>query len=500
MNTYYERLQPFLDRRLVLFTAQVLSDWDNQTLAPKESVEYTAKVLGLMAKEYYLCLTDPELTQILDKLKTPKIREQLTDKERAISDYLKKEQDQLKPIPLNEYQKSQELVVSAGAAWQKAREKDDFSEFAPFLEQIVDLKRQFVKYRKKGKKSGYDILLEDFEPGFTMEKLDLLFSRIKKELIPFMKEICKKAEAVPKTYEQKKFDPEKQKSYSKFLSLYLGMNENRSVFGESAHPFTIALHNHDVRLTNAFPEKGFEQPLFSIIHETGHGLYELGIADELTQTPVGEGASMGMHESQSRFFENMLGKTEAFWEPLFPKLKEMYPEQLKDLSLNDFILGINKPIQGPVRINADELTYPVHIMIRYELEKDLISGKLKVKDLPKAWNKKYKEYLDVTVSSDKDGVLSDVHWSGGMFGYFPSYVLGSAAAAQIYDHISTVMPVEQYLKDGNILPIREYLREHIHQFGAMRSTNELLLDMTGEEFNPDYYIQYLKEKFRSLYE
>lgn len=239
--------------------------------------------------------------------------------------------------------------------------------------------------------------------------------------------------------------------------------------------------------------------MFSVIHEGGHALYELGVDDALTLTPVGGGTSMGVHESQSRFYENILGRSEAFWKPLFEKLKENYPEVLPDVDLKDFIRGINKAEPGPIRTEADELTYPLHIIIRYEIEKMLMEDLISVDELPRIWNEKYKEYLGVTPKNDTEGVLQDVHWSGGAFGYFPSYAIGNAVAAQIYAYMHNEVNVKECLEKGNLVPIREYLREHIHCFGSTKNMNELLIAMTGEPLNAEYYTKYLTEKYTKLY-
>ncbi|MDE7299333.1 MAG: carboxypeptidase M32, partial [Lachnospiraceae bacterium] len=278
-----------------------------------------------------------------------------------------------------------------------------------------------------------------------------------------------------------------------------GFDFEHGILAESAHPFTTNLHNADVRITNHFYENNLESAIFSVIHEGGHALYELGVDDELTLTPVGGGTSMGVHESQSRFYENVLGRSEAFWKPLFPKLKETWPEQLADVGLSDFILGINKAEPGPIRTEADELTYPLHIMIRYEIEKQLISGEIEIDELPGIWNEKYREYLGVTPKNDREGVLQDVHWSGGSFGYFPSYAIGNAVAAQIYSFMHREIKVGECLENSDLAPIREYLRKHIHRYGSTKNMNELLSEMTGEQLNVDYYIDYLTEKYTKLY-
>ena len=229
-------------------------------------------------------------------------------------------------------------------------------------------------------------------------------------------------------------------------------------------------------------------------------MYEQGISDEITMTPIGGGTSMGMHESQSRFYENCLGRSYEFWLPIFDKVKEFFPEELSGVTLEEFYRAINYSAPSLIRTQADELTYSFHVMIRYEIEKLIFNGEVEIADLPAIWNQKYEEYLGVVPQTDAEGILQDVHWSGGMFGYFPSYALGSAIAAQLYHHMEKVMPLKEYLKEANLAPIRDYLKEHIHQYGGAKKTQELLKETTGETFNPDYYVQYLTEKFTRLYE
>lgn len=499
MNKYFERLRPYMEKAMALQTALTLIEWDNETGAPKEANEYTSKVVGTLSDEYYKAYINEEVKSLLNKLISKKEQETLTDSEKAIVKEIVKIDHKLRPVPVEEYKEFASLTSKAAIYWAKAKEDDDFQKFAPILEEIIEYQKRFARYRKQGRQKLYDILLNDFEPGFSMEQLDPFFEKIKTELVPFMKEIEKKMETIEKSYEYDVYPTEKRKEFCSYISSYMGFNFNRGVIAESAHPFTTNLHNHDVRYTNHYSEKGVEDCIFSAIHETGHALYELGVKDELTLTPVGTGTSMGMHESQSRFWENVIGKSEEFWTPLYGHLQNVFPEQLKNTSLNDFIKGINKSKPSLIRTQSDELTYPLHILIRYEMEKAIIEKGAEVKSLPKLWNEKYKEYLGVEPQNNAEGILQDIHWAMGEFGYFPSYALGSAVAAQIYYYMKGVMPLEQYLKDGNILPIREFLREKIHQYGKSKTTNELLKDMTGEEFNADYYVKYLKEKYQKIY-
>ncbi|WP_455716827.1 carboxypeptidase M32 [Anaerosporobacter sp.] len=497
MSKLFEELQPFLDKDMAINTALILLSWDNETLAPEESIEYTAKAVGILADEQFRSFVNPEVRAILTKLEEHK--EELEDTEKAILKKLLKSYEQMEKIPPEENKEYSELTAVSGNIWAKAKNNNNYAEYAPTLEKIINFQKKFAGYRRKDGEKIYDILLDDYEEGFNTEKLDTFFNKIKEEIVPLIKEVAKRQDQIDKSYNFLSYDVKKQEEFARFLAQYIGFDFKKGVIAESEHPFTTNLHNHDVRITTHYYENNLESSLFSVIHEGGHAIYEMQVADELTQTPVGGGASMGMHESQSRFFENIIGRSEEFWTPIYPKLKETFPEQLENVSLQQFIAGINKSVPSLIRTEADELTYTLHIIIRYEIEKMFLEGDVDVMELPAIWNQKYEEYLGITPSSDKEGILQDVHWSMGSIGYFPSYALGSAIAAQIYYHIKTVMPFEQYLLEGNLAPIREYLKEHIHKYGETKNTNEFLMDMMGEELNADYYVRYLKEKYTKLY-
>ena len=499
MNKYFERLRPFMEKAMALQTALTLFEWDNETGAPKEAGEYTSKVIGTLSDEYYKTYINDDVKSLLDKLTSKREQETLSDTEKAIVNEIVKIDKQLRPVPQEEYKEFSTLTAKSTAVWAKAKADNDYKKFSPVLEEIVEYQKKFTRYRKHGRQKLYDILLNDYEPGFNMEMLDIFFEKIKKELVPFIKEVEKKMDQVEKSYEYSIYPVEKQKEFCSWISSYMGFNFNRGIISESAHPFTTNLHNHDVRYTNHYEEKGIEDSIFSAIHETGHALYELGVKDEFTLTPVGTGTSMGMHESQSRFWENVIGKSEEFWTPIYGRLVDLFPEQLKNTKLKDFVKGINKSKPSLIRTQSDELTYPLHILVRYEVEKAIIEKGVDVKSLPKLGNEKDKEYLGVEPENDGEGILQDIHWATGEFGYFPSYALGSAVAAQIYYYMKSVMPLEDYLKEGNLLPIREFLKEKVHQYGKSKTTNEILKEMTGEEFNADYYIKYLKEKYQKIY-
>jgi len=491
----YERLAPYLERAMAYQAALILFEWDNETLAPEQAGPYTARVQGTLSAAYQELMTDEQVKTLLDQCD----RETLTPVQQAIVREAREEMEQLDLVPPEEYRAYQELVSESTRIWMKARKNQDFDAFAPTLEKIIFYQKKFAGYRAKDGQRMYDVMLDNYEKGFNMEKLDQFFRELKEELVPLLRQVMESPVEIPDDFLSGDYAEQKQRELAEYLAEYVGFDFGKGVLAESAHPFTTNLHNHDVRITTHYGER-VDSSLFSVIHEAGHAIYEMGVDEELTQTFVGQGASMGMHESQSRFFENIIGRNEAFWVPLYSKLQEIFPGQLGKVSREQFVKAINKVQPGLIRTQADELTYSLHVLVRYELEKQLIEEDLDVKELPKLWADKYEEYLGVRPENVAEGVLQDIHWSQGSFGYFPSYALGSAFGAQMYAYMKGQMDFEQLLQDGKIEVIREYLREHVHRFGKMKTSREILKDMTGEDFDPKYYVEYLKEKYRRLYQ
>lgn len=497
MNRAFEKLQPHLERIMALNTAMTLFNWDTDTLAPKEAGPYTAKVIGTLSDEYFQALVNDEVKALVKECQEH--GEGLDENQAAIVKEAARTIEELEVIPKEEYREFSELQSEAAAIWSRAREDKDYEAFAPTLEKLIAFTKKFAGYQAKDGQKIYDVLLDQYERGFDMESLDRFFSQVRDEIVPLLKQVVEKNDTIDSSFLTEYYEPEKQEEFGRFLAEYCGFEFDKGVLATSAHPFTTNLHNHDVRITTRYVENKLDSSLFSIIHETGHALYELGISDEITQTLVGGGASMGMHESQSRFYENIIGRSEAFWEPIYGKLVETFPKQLEKVSLDQFIKAVNKAVPGLIRIDADELTYCLHIMVRYEMEKMIMDGSADVKDLPKLWNEKYQEYLGVSPEDDAEGVLQDIHWAQGSFGYFPSYALGSAFAAQFYHKMQEELDVEGLLKEGNLKPIREFLKDRIHRYGKVKETRDLIKAVTGEDFTPKYYIEYLKEKYKKIY-
>ena len=495
MNQFYEQLQPYLERAMAYQAALILFEWDNETLAPAQAVSYTAKMQGAVSAAYQELITGAEVVKLLEQCDQ---EGDLSETELAVIREVKEEVEQLACIPPGEYREYKELVSESGGIWAKARENRDFEAFAPTLKKIIDFQKKFASYRAKAGQKLYDVMLDGYEKGFTIERLDQFFDKLKQELVPFLQQIRESEADLRDDFLTGDYPEEQQQELAKMLSEYVGFDFSKGVLAVSAHPFTTALHNHDARITTHYSER-LSSALFSVIHEAGHGIYEQGIADELTQTFLGQGASMGMHESQSRFFENMIGRNEAFWVPLYEKLQALFPRQLAAIDRETYVAAINKVTPGLIRIEADELSYSLHVLIRYELEKQLIEEELAVEELPGLWADKYEEYLGIRPEHAAEGVLQDIHWSQGFFGYFPSYALGSAFAAQMYADMKKKMDFEGLLRLGDISTIRECLRTHIHRHGKIKESGRLLREMTGEDFNPDYYLNYLKEKYGQLY-
>lgn len=401
-------------------------------------------------------------------------------------------------VPKEELINHSILQAKATQIWAEAKQNNDFSKFAPTLKELIDYNKRYVKYLETKDISGYDIMLDIFEEGMTKEKYDEFFNLLKEELVPLVKKINSLNEKVPE-WATRKFPIEKQKEFAEYLMDVMCFDRNYGLMKESEHPFTSGFGNHDVRVTNHYYEDNFISSIFSAIHELGHATYERGVDDKLNFTFLSGGTTMAFHESQSRFYENIVGRSYPFWKRHFPKLKEIFSEELKDVSLDEFYHYINHAECSLIRTEADELTYSLHIIVRYELEKMMIEQDIDINEYPKLWNKLYKEYLGIDVPNDKEGILQDIHWAFGECGYFPTYSLGSAYGAQLYHQMAKEMDIDEAFGDVNLAKVNKWLKEHVHKYGGLKTPREILLDSTGEEFNPKYYVDYLINKYKKIY-
>lgn len=473
--------------------------WDLRTGAPKKGVAARSEVIGVLSTEMFKMSVSDEMNGYLDYFLEAERFDQLDNVNRKLVKELKKEYDRSKKIPPEKYQAYVVLTSQAESVWEEAKHANDYATFQPYLDKIIATNQEFLELWGYDK-HPYDTLLDMYEPGMTVDKLDAVFGKLREALVPLVKAI-EASSAQPETsFLRKHFDKNRQKQFSLMILKEMGYDFDSGRLDESVHPFATGLNPGDVRITTRYLEDDVVSALFGTIHEGGHALYEQNISLDLLGTPLCTGTSMGIHESQSRFWENTIGRSRAFWSRYYGDLQKLYPEHFTSVAMEDFYRGINEVKPSLIRIEADELTYNLHIMIRYELEKALFSGELKAADLPEAWKVRYKEYLGVEPSTYAEGVLQDVHWSGGAFGYFPSYALGNMYAAQIRNTMRTQLPeFDQLVEKGDLLPIKRWLSERIYQYGKLLTPAEIILNVTGEELNPTYLVQYFEEKYRDIY-
>ena len=477
--------------------AMYIISWDSSTEAPKGCFEDRGKQVGVLSELSYRLKTSKEYIDAVDTLYSKK--DLLEEPLRHEIEVVKKENDETQKIPMNEYIDFQMLMAGSQQIWEKAKLANDFSIFKPTLVKIVDFMRKLSVYLEKDGLKGYDVLLDMYENDFSTKEYDVFFDLLKEKLVPFFKKVNEKVNKYTYEFNNQIFPKEKQKEFCNYLIDVLEFNRDHGIMKESAHPFTTGGGTTDVRFTVHYYEEDFTSSIFSAIHELGHAIYEQQIDASLNDTFLGKGASMGIHESQSRMYENIIGRSYGFWEVHYPKLKELFPVQLENVNLDEYYHFINRVEASHVRTEADELSYPLHIMLRYDLERALINKEIEVDDLEEEWNKRFHDYLGLEVKEASKGILQDVHWSGGMFGYFPTYALGSAYASQIYAKMAKEIDIESVLKSKNTLEINEWLKKNIHKYGSTMYPKDILKLATNEDFNPEYYVNYLISKYSKIY-
>jgi len=469
--------------------------WDLRTGAPRKGHETRSQAIGVLSTEMFKLSVSEEMGRYLTKLEEDRIQTTLAEQDRKLVHEVRKEYDRSVKIPPDKYQAYVTLTTQAESVWEDAKKNSDFAMFAPYLEKVVAYNREFVElWGYEG--HPYNTLLDLYEPGMTVEVLDRVFKELREETVPLVHEIAQRGAKVDASFLKKAYDKDKQRNFSLFILGEMGYDFEAGRLDESEHPFATGLSPGDVRITTKFKPEDLAFALFGTIHEGGHALYEQNIDPALIGTPLCDGASMGIHESQSRLWEIYVGSSEPFWKRYFPELMKQFPDQLAEVDAERFYHAINLAKPSLIRIEADELTYNLHIMIRYELEKELIGGNISVADLPKLWNEKYADYLGVTPANDAEGVLQDVHWAGGSFGYFPSYSLGNMYGAQLMQALRKDMPdLDEQIERGQLLPVKEWLTERVHRFGKLRTPDEIIRFATGEPLNPTYLVEHLKNKY-----
>jgi len=478
---------------LLLSRISALLNWDNQTYMPKmggdERAEQTSYISGLIHDK----MTDDKFWNLVKRLHDN--LNSLNQREKRMTEILYKQISKSKKLPksfIEEFSKEKSLSFNA---WQKAREENNFKIFMPHFKRIVELKKKEIEYRGY-EKHKYNTFLDDYEEGMTVEKLDPIFEKLKYSLIELLEKI--KDTNAYKNYKKTefKFEKEKQIIFANEIADKLGLKKDFARLDLSEHPFSTSIGQNDARITTNIRN----DPFFSIgstIHETGHALYELGMPKNERYTFLGEAPSLGLHESQSRFWENMIGLSMPFWNYFFPILRKNF--DFKN-DINTWYSEINKIEPGVVRIESDEIHYCLHVIMRYEFEKGLMEGSINPQDIPELWKRKIKEYFRLEVKNDKEGFMQDVHWSEGYFGYFPTYALGTIYASQIYKKISEEIPnLEEKISEGDFEIIREWLKNKIHEYGSTKKTEDIIKECCGKSLDEKDFINYLEKKYREIY-
>ncbi|RLL48241.1 carboxypeptidase M32 [Oceanobacillus piezotolerans] len=473
----------------------MLTHWDMRTYIPAKGVEQRAEVVGFLAEKLHHLETSDKMRDFIDGLKENETDDFMT----KLVDECEETYNKSSKIPPAEYKEFVMLQSKAEAIWQEARQKADFTMFQDSLERIVEFNKKFANYW--GFEGNiYDALLNNYEPGMTTKILDDVFPKLRNSLTELLKEITASPVKPDASILKGHFPKANQKAFTIDILNDMGYDFKAGRLDDTIHPFEITLNQSDVRITTRYDEEDFRMAVFGTIHEGGHALYEQNINPKLRRTPLASGTSMGIHESQSLFWENFISRSKTFWQRYEDLFKEYAPKSFHVIEFDDFYRAVNEVKPSFIRIEADELTYPLHIMVRYELEKGLINGEIEVKDLPALWNEKMEEYLGIRPANDRDGVLQDIHWAGGDFGYFPSYALGYMYAAQFNHAIAKDLEVEELVRQGNLKTIQSWLTSHIHQYGKTKKPLEILTDVTGEGLNPDYLVQYLTNKYKEIYQ
>lgn len=490
-----EKLSALQSKQAAYGHAMAILFYDGATTAPKGTASNRGHSLAVLSEEHYKLSTGEDTVALLDYLDEHK--DELNDEERREVFLLLKSIRFMQAIPMEEYVAYQSLLVEADDVWHRAKETSDFALFEPILEKIFETNIRFAGYIAPEKKP-YDYWLGEYEDGLTMETCDKFFAEVRSRLVPLIKKAAL-APQVDDGFLTGDFPVDKQRELSTYLMAAMGLDSDHVGISETEHPFTTSLGSHlDERITTHYLKDNFVSSMYSVIHEGGHALYDTGCREEYAYTVLDGGVSMGIHESQSRFYENILGRSRGFARFIYPKLCELFPT-LSAHTADDFYRAVNKAEPSLIRTEADEVTYCLHVMIRYELEKQVMAGELKVHDLPAAWNALYKEYLGVDVPDDRRGVLQDSHWSGGSVGYFPSYALGSAYGVQFLKKMKETVDVDSCIERGDFAPINEWNREHIWQYGCLYTPAEILDRTLGEPFDANVYLDYLESKVKDVY-
>jgi carboxypeptidase Taq len=478
--------------------AAAILSWDQQTYMPPAAAEMRGQQLGTLGKLAHELETSAEYGKLLEELRPLASSLDPDSDEARLIFFAQRDFELATRLPVDFVVEQAEVTTMANQAWMEARARSDFSHFRPHLEKIVDLTHRFVGFFPPAD-HPYDILLDLYEPGMKTAEVQAIFAALRPVQVELIRAIRSQPQ-VDDTFLHQKFDEHKQWDFGVEVITAFGYDWQRGRQDRSAHPFTNGPGNRDVRITTRLAPDFLNTMLFGTMHEAGHALYDQGRPDSLERTNLARGASFGVHESQSRMWENLVGRSLPFWQHFYPRLQAIFPEQLGRVPLEKFYRGINKVQPSLIRVEADEATYNLHIMLRLEIEIGLLEGKLAVGDLPEIWNDRMKDYLGITPADDARGVMQDIHWSWGNFGYFPTYTLGNLISAQLWEKISRDLPgLPDEIRAGQFGSLLAWLRANIHVHGRKFMPQELVKRVTGRPIDPAPYLHYLQKKYGEIY-
>ena len=501
-NGALERLKK-LDRDIKTLKSigEVLA-WDQQVYMPERGVQARGEQVALLAGELHSRGTNPEIGDLLDKLgasdENPMGSESLSDPDRRLVRAFYRDFSQATRLPAELMERFARVTTNAHAVWAEARRKDDFFLFEPHLGEIIGMVREMAD-RLGYDEHPYDAMIDQYEANMKTSDVASVFRELREGLVPLVRKI-KEAGQVRGDFLTAKYPADAQEAFGRKVLEAMNFDGNRTRLDVSVHPFTIAFGLDDVRITTRYDEEYFPTALFGTMHEAGHGLYELGYSRDFAGTRLADGASLGIHESMSRFWENVVGRGRAFWHRWFPVFKEMFPSQLDGVDLETFYKGVNKVEPSLIRVEADEVTYSLHVILRFELERMLIGNELNVADLPDAWREQSQDLLGIVPNNNASGVLQDVHWSAGLVGYFPTYALGNVYGLQFVSAMRRDMPqMDNDIRNGNLNGIREWLDGHIHAAGRSETPSEICQRVTGGPMSARPFLDYVTAKYTDVY-
>lgn len=486
-----------LQKRLAAFNhATAIIFYDGETSAPPDTLANRSQALQVLNEEVFKIKTGQETLDLLEFLDENK--DWLTIKERRCVDFMLRDFRRKSQIPPEEYSKYETLITESQDAWHIAREENNFDILKPYLDRLFKLSKQFSEYCTPGH-DPYEYWLDLYEEGLDVDTCEKVFSSIKAELVPLFKEVMTKP-PIDDSCLKGDFSAESQENLAVYIMELIGINMNRVGLATAEHPFTTYLGSHfDERIATKYSRKDYSSSLYTVLHQSGHILYDTGQADNLAYTVLDGGQSMGLLESQGSFYENIVGRSREFIEYIFPEMEELFPEALDGRTSEDLYRAVNKVTPRLIRMDAGELTVNIHVMIRYELERAIMSGDLSMDDLRDAWNQKYKEYLGLDVTDDVNGILQDIHWPFGGIGYYPSYVLGNVYAAQLARKMDAEIDLKSSISEANFKLINLWNKEHIWKHGGLYNAKEIMERHVGIAFDTEPYITYVKDKYSEIY-